>query len=419
MKIKLKDILPNPYRDMVESPLNLEVVAKLKSSINDTGFWDNVLVRKHPVKESKFEAAFGHHRLEAARQAGILEADFILKKISDEAMLEIMSRENDQAYGKDLRTTIEAVKALVLAVAAGKISAARIAPMEGERARTDTYRYAPSFVVGKKPSSDGKGPSLPYTTLSVAKFLGFTEQGRGGLKAEDKVVAALAALEMREVKLWTNATMGTFRVEGVIPAAKVLKAATDTKARAALVVERTTIRHQQAKEAAEIMKAQLATGEAERRANDEEQQRIIAARAADLKMSAERKVRLDAEDRAAKAKAEEERLERVKVAKAEQKRIDKEIADSEAARLKAERAAEQAAAVQWISRCKALRDKVDRLFTNEDGMHGELTLWVRNKLVTDNQRAELLLSLQKLARRVEEFSVTPTAPARSATGGKQ
>jgi len=55
MKLKLKDILPNPFRDFVTSPLKEEKLEGLKKSINDTGFWDNVLVRKNT--DGKYECA--------------------------------------------------------------------------------------------------------------------------------------------------------------------------------------------------------------------------------------------------------------------------------------------------------------------------------------------------------------------------
>jgi ParB-like nuclease domain len=415
MKIALKDIINNPHRDLSSNPLNEEKIEKLSASIKSTGFWDNVLVRKSEDHPGKYEIVYGHHRVEAARRAGLNEADFIVKKLSYDMMLEIMSRENDETYGNDLRSTMEAVAALVKSVATGKIDAKKIAPADGEAARTDMYRFAPFYMVGKKPSNPNF-PLLPYTTLSVAKFLGFARENSktGEFKPEQKVIAALAALEMQEAKLWTKADLGKFRTaDGVIPVSSVISGAQDSRNRAALAVERATVRHQQAKAAADIMRAQLATGEAERRANDEEQQRLIKSRAAKKKLNAEQKVRAEAEDRRARAAAEEERMEHVKQTKKEQERIDREIADSEAARIKAEKAAEHAAAAQWLSRCKALREKVDRILTNEDSLHAELAGWVRDKRVTDNQRAELLLALQKLSHRADEMSVRPTAPARS------
>ena len=95
MKIALKDIKPNPYRNLERYPLDQPHVDELVASIKATeaGFWDNVLVRK---VGDKYELAYGHHRLEAAKQAGLKEADFIVKKLSDEEMLKIMYLENKQ-----------------------------------------------------------------------------------------------------------------------------------------------------------------------------------------------------------------------------------------------------------------------------------------------------------------------------------
>jgi len=97
MKIKIKDLTPNPFRDSEHYPIDQEKVESLKRSINKTGFWDNILARK---TNGNIEIAYGHHRLEALKQIYKLDdqVDIPIKDISDDDMLRIMLLENDEEY---------------------------------------------------------------------------------------------------------------------------------------------------------------------------------------------------------------------------------------------------------------------------------------------------------------------------------
>ena len=46
MEIQIKDIRPNPFRNLEAYPPDKEKVKALKESIDSTGFWDNILARK-------------------------------------------------------------------------------------------------------------------------------------------------------------------------------------------------------------------------------------------------------------------------------------------------------------------------------------------------------------------------------------
>jgi ParB-like chromosome segregation protein Spo0J len=97
MKIKLKNIKKNPYRDLNKYPIDQEKVKKLEKSIEDTDFWDNLLARNI---NDNIELAYGHHRLEALKN--IHGNDFVIdvtvKNINDETMFKIMVNENDSWY---------------------------------------------------------------------------------------------------------------------------------------------------------------------------------------------------------------------------------------------------------------------------------------------------------------------------------
>src|ERR1035441_714855 len=119
MKLKFRDVLSNPYRDLKGNPLLKDKIAELVASINTTGFWDNVVVRKN--KDGKYEMAYGHHRLAAAIEAGITEADFIVKTFDDELMIKVMDNENREAYGTSPLSLIESVRAVVKGLSEGRV----------------------------------------------------------------------------------------------------------------------------------------------------------------------------------------------------------------------------------------------------------------------------------------------------------
>jgi hypothetical protein len=187
MKLKLKDILPNPFRDLKSNPLIEEKIEELVGSINLTGFWDNVVVRM----ASKPELAYGHHRLAAAIRAGITEADFIVKDLSDAMMIQIMDSENRETYGSTPLSLIESVKAVVQSLAKGTIPAFVV----DSKVRKDTIRYAPSFVPGDVERSSLQ---MAYTALSIAEFLGRIRSKGDRKMPEDCIVAALNALHLQE-----------------------------------------------------------------------------------------------------------------------------------------------------------------------------------------------------------------------------
>src|SRR5271157_2325281 len=217
MRLKFKDVLPNPWRDLKGNPLKPEKVAELVSSINTTGFWDNVVVRKN--KAGKYELAYGHHRIAAAIEAGLESADFIVKDLSDALMIKIMDNENREVYASSPNSMIEAVKAVVQALSEGSIP-----PFDLDlRTQGATVRFAPSFSLAyfsatlEKQDTGGydfvnpKGdPKKAYNALAIAAFLGrlnkpSKEHPEGS--ASDSVGAALEYLCLKELGRVTNSVL--------------------------------------------------------------------------------------------------------------------------------------------------------------------------------------------------------------------
>jgi len=108
MKVSVSLIENNPYRHIDKYPINREKVESLKVSIEQTGFWDNILLRSGG---GKYQIAYGHHRLIAIRELGIESIDVPVKALDDATMLRIMANENMDEW----RTSPAVINETVLA----------------------------------------------------------------------------------------------------------------------------------------------------------------------------------------------------------------------------------------------------------------------------------------------------------------
>ncbi|RMZ49613.1 hypothetical protein EB822_11190 [Flavobacteriaceae bacterium PRS1] len=111
MKVKVKDVKANPYRNIDHYSLNKDKIMALTSSIEKTGFWDNLVGRK---MNGEIQIAYGHHRIEALRLAKgygyDFEFDLPIRDISDGTMIQIMANENMSEWGHSIMVTDETVK---------------------------------------------------------------------------------------------------------------------------------------------------------------------------------------------------------------------------------------------------------------------------------------------------------------------
>jgi len=109
MKVKIKDLKPNPYRDMDNYPINQDKMQHLAASIKQTGFWDNVIARK---SNGEIQIAYGHHRLEALKKVmkPTDEVEVPIKDLTDALMIQIMAKENDNDWETCVAVTDETVR---------------------------------------------------------------------------------------------------------------------------------------------------------------------------------------------------------------------------------------------------------------------------------------------------------------------
>jgi ParB-like chromosome segregation protein Spo0J len=97
-QVRLTSLHANPHRNQATYPLMKEKVDTLKRSIDDVGLWPSIIARQ---SNPGYEIAFGHHRVEAANQAGLKTVPVIVMELDDDQMLQYMGRENGEDYKAD------------------------------------------------------------------------------------------------------------------------------------------------------------------------------------------------------------------------------------------------------------------------------------------------------------------------------
>lgn len=116
MKIQVKDIEFNPFRNLNLVPIDRVTVDKIKESIETTGrFWAGMEARP---KDNDWDCGiyqipFGHHRLVAITELGFIEIDIPISEISDSNMVLMMVKENMTQRGlttEMINGTVEEVK---------------------------------------------------------------------------------------------------------------------------------------------------------------------------------------------------------------------------------------------------------------------------------------------------------------------
>jgi len=167
MKVKLKNVRPNPFRDMETYPCKQDKLDALKRSIEDTEFWENIVAREC---KGGIEIAYGHHRLTALQEvySPNTEFNFIIRDLSDTEMAKIMASENMEEWGSDADVEQETVRAIIKGYAEGRIDLGSLPAKTPKNA----IRYAPSFSVGDVREAPAEHP---YTTEMLVKFLGWNE----------------------------------------------------------------------------------------------------------------------------------------------------------------------------------------------------------------------------------------------------
>lgn len=154
--IAVRDIVPNRYRHIDRYRISDVKVEALIQSYDNSGFWDgSIQARPHPTKDGKYEIAFGHHRIEAAKRARLETVGLVVGPRTDADMLRMMADENREEFKGDHLVAIETIAATIEAFGKGEIELPAVDP--------------------KHPG--GQAVTLPagkvYSLATVARFLGW------------------------------------------------------------------------------------------------------------------------------------------------------------------------------------------------------------------------------------------------------
>jgi hypothetical protein len=130
----------NPYRRLHSYPYIERKIEALRRSITDVGLWPSVMARPMDGDRLwKYELAFGHHRVEAARRLKLANISLIVEALTDKQMLQYMGRENLEDYNAVFLIQLESWEA--------------------------------GIKSGLLPDRSGKGPQA----IDIALLLGWTE----------------------------------------------------------------------------------------------------------------------------------------------------------------------------------------------------------------------------------------------------
>ena len=185
--IKLAQVLDNPNRDRVRFPTNVDKKAEIGESIDQTGFWDNLLtrIRNNQLKngtiitsaaqlqelidtgnidwdKEDYELAYGHHRIDVLRERNWDSMDVPVKFITDEAMIRIMANENKEGWGGGIHSILETVRQVY----------GQLDKQMGDFTTFAEYQdeMSDKAIFSKKQFNDAKSQGIGYRTIQA--FLG-------------------------------------------------------------------------------------------------------------------------------------------------------------------------------------------------------------------------------------------------------
>ena len=154
LAVKPENINANPHRMLGKYPISQSKVDALISSIHSVGLWEGMIARKH---NGKYELAFGHHRLEAAKQAGLETIPLIVRNLNDEQMLQFMGRENLEEFNTDFEVMYSAWEAATIFLTS----------------QEKTVKSSEKDLVITEDSSQQHRAKSKITALQVGKLLGW------------------------------------------------------------------------------------------------------------------------------------------------------------------------------------------------------------------------------------------------------
>jgi hypothetical protein len=110
IQARIDVIDPSPFRDLSHYPFIEKKIATLRRSIEDCGLWEGAIARR---KGNRFELAFAHHRIEAARRNGLETVPLLIRNLDDDEMLRFAAYENSEDFNCDFLAQLELWEAAI------------------------------------------------------------------------------------------------------------------------------------------------------------------------------------------------------------------------------------------------------------------------------------------------------------------
>lgn len=159
--VALSTLEPNPYRHIEKYQYDTDKLDRLQSSYTESGFWDgSIQARPHPTKGGRYQLAFGHHRVKAAKLAGLDTVGVVVAPRDNATMLRMMASENAEEFKHSPLVTQETIGAVVEAYGKGEIE---LGPVPPDTRKNDIYVVADATT-------------FTYSLPTVAKFLGWLQR---------------------------------------------------------------------------------------------------------------------------------------------------------------------------------------------------------------------------------------------------
>lgn len=391
MKIRVKDIEANPFRDLERNPVRQDKVDALKSSITDTGFWDNVVVRPKPGQPGKYQVAYGHHRLFAVRDLGIAEIDCPVKEVSDGIMLKMMTNENRSEWSSTPATVNESVWAVKNYFDERIEQFENFEELEKDAQVPLDIRGALAFLFEAKTTAAKEGgyARIRVEGVGIATIQSFLGDA-WGQSAVEKAMSSMAEdfARIQSKRLKSREARAKAKEEAArLESERLAKEEEDRKvaeAEAKRLAEEAAQRDRLAKEAEEKRKAEEAAEQAKMQAiKDAEAAEKAAAKSAKDeadKLAAQERQKVLAEER----KAEESRRAADKARRdAEKARIQKEAKAADAAKREADRIAKAAKEAREKAQREAKEAEKARKAAQGEAEKREAQRKAKEKLLAD------------------------------------
>lgn len=202
--VSINSIDPNPMRRLKRYPYNQDRLANLMDSIEDVGFFEGVHARK---VGSRYQLAFGHHRIEACRRHGLKKVPLLVGDYADEDMLKMLSRENDDV-GEGRMEVFQEVWEAAMLFYADELKTVSETEKTGYLAR----KLGGGWTASDKFARGGEKASQRAKACAKVIGLGLDPKQFTGVSARtaNEVVTKAQSLEKKATKavdqnLWTQA----------------------------------------------------------------------------------------------------------------------------------------------------------------------------------------------------------------------